>query len=726
MTTMDSDSESQDSDDGRRFRFEATRKDSVAPLDTEDRTKTPKKKSKYHCESSRHYRTDRKERSKHESGRNPDDKNLRYSAKHSKYEFNRSSRQEDGRNSHKDYKESREASAGSAANDKGYRNSNESDVREKVSRDLKRQSDRDRNVHQMQRSREHSYEKNHHSERVSSDKHRSRHHERHKHHSRDRSRDRSHQSNRLIKSSNGDYRSREDQGRHDVSKKTLVKENKSQNSRDYPKNVERHHRSYSETRSNENIKEDSSIEIQDCKDLDLSQFDVLSETGENVSDCRDSGSRTSSPMCLRKTKLRRHDSEDRSENRARTKRENDDGDEASGGKWQEQSKVKRRNLDPASGSANNNNPSAVSDSLLSSASSATFLVMKETRMDSARKKAHYEEERTTTNPDSGECSNLEEKYSHGLHFSDETRLLEKDTRETESVYGPLLPPKLTSNLDENKINDDDKRASFIGPSLPSRLNNDRQNGKSEDAVITLAMETDTVFGPALPPHLLQRRQNKSDSRDKIIGPVLPDAIKLHKEALDELSDDDCIGPLPADHPALKNSRVHEQLDLRAQKIKYEGYLEEDLGSKREEWMTELPPAQAVNLGLGPRKFRLREGPDMSDRSCWTDTPAQKAQKQKDLEAKRFRKSDVEHVKEFHKKEANEKRKSEKSLLEMHQSKIAKKKKKEEKEAKRIGISTRRPFDRDIDLQVNRFDQAQKKTILMKAQLLDDRFSRGQI
>lgn len=44
------------------------------------------------------------------------------------------------------------------------------------------------------------------------------------------------------------------------------------------------------------------------------------------------------------------------------------------------------------------------------------------------------------------------------------------------------------------------------------------------------------------------------------------------------------------------------------------------------------------------------------------------------ETKRLRESDTEHVKEFHKKEASEKRKSEKSLLEMHQSKIAKKKK----------------------------------------------------
>ncbi|KMQ86348.1 gpalpp motif-containing protein 1 [Lasius niger] len=743
---MDSDSESQDSDDGRRFRFEATRKDSVAPIDTADRTKTPKKKSKHkssHCESSRHYRTDRKERSKHESGRNTDDKDLRYSVKYSKHE-SRSSRQEDGRNSYKDYRtESGDISAGSAANDKGYKNSNESDMREKVSRDSKRQSDRDRSAHQMQRSREHSYERNHHNERASSDKHRSRHHERHKHHSRDRSRDRSHQSSRLIKSSNGDYRSREDQGRHDASKKTLVKENKSQNSRDYPKNVERH-RSYSEARLNENIKKDTSIEIQDCKDLDLSQFDVLSETGENVSDCRDSGSRTSSP-CPRKTKLKRHDSEDRSENHARTKREND-GDEASGGKRREQLKVKRRNYDPASGSINNN-PSAVSDSLFSSASSATFLVTRETRMDSARKKAseHYEEERMMINPDSGECSNLEEKYSQCLDSLDEPRLLEKDTKETESVYGPFLPPKFTSNtdiadgdkpekssssnLDENKIDDDGKSASFIGPCLLPQLNDDHQNGKREDAedAVTLAMETDNVFGPALPPHLLQRQQNENDSRDKIIGPVLPDTMKSHKEASTESSDDDCaIGPLPVDHPALKNNRVHEQLDLRAQRIRHEGLEETDLGNKREEWMTELPPAQAATLGLGPRKFRLRDGPDMSDRSCWTDTPAQKAQKQKDSEAKRLRESDTEHVKEFHKKEANEKRKSEKSLLEMHQSKIAKKKKKEEKEAKRIGISMRRPFDRDIDLQVNKFDQAQKKTILRKAQLLDDRFSRGQI
>lgn len=48
--------------------------------------------------------------------------------------------------------------------------------------------------------------------------------------------------------------------------------------------------------------------------------------------------------------------------------------------------------------------------------------------------------------------------------------------------------------------------------------------------------------------------------------------------------------------------------------------------------------------------------------------------------------------------------------------------KEEKEGKK---KERRPFDRNIDLQVNRFDDAQKKAIFKKAQLLDTRFSSGE-
>ena len=38
---------------------------------------------------------------------------------------------------------------------------------------------------------------------------------------------------------------------------------------------------------------------------------------------------------------------------------------------------------------------------------------------------------------------------------------------------------------------------------------------------------------------------------------------------------------------------------------------------------------------------------------------------------------------------------------------------------------RRPFDRSVDLQTSKLDEAQKKVILKKAQLLNDRFASGQ-
>lgn len=572
MTAMDSDSESQDSDDGRRFRFEATRKDSIAPVNTMDRAKKKHKSS--HNESYR----DRKERYKHESSSKAGDKDLRHSTKHSKLE-SKNSRQEDSKNLHKDYRESR---SGFATNS---RNSNGSDAKERL-RDSKRQSDKDRSVYRVQRSREHSYERNHHDERASSDKHRGRYHERHKHRFRDRSRNRSHQSSR-VKFSNDDHRSREDHGRHDSSRK--IKENRSQNSKDYssPKNTERE-RSHSETRSSENTKKDSSIEAQDCKDLDLSQFDVLSEIDENMSDDpRDSESRTSSPHSR---KMKRHDSGIQSESRA-TKRENDDG--ASEKKRQEELKVKRRRYDTAS-SSSNNNPSAVSDSLLGSASHATLLVTREIRMDSEREKSEYCEEERMLCDSNVESSSSEEKYSRSDTSPDETRLLEKKIDQTGSTYGPLLPPGFVSNtsgdehnfetpniLDENKINDEANEANmnFIGPRFLSPLN-DRRSVEREAADVS-ATEADTIFGPALPPHLLQR-QRGNNSRDRIIGPVLPDILKPREEDLSaspESDDDSAIGPLPADHPALRTSRVYEQLDLRAQKIRDEKYSEEVKNNK---------------------------------------------------------------------------------------------------------------------------------------------------
>lgn len=49
---------------------------------------------------------------------------------------------------------------------------------------------------------------------------------------------------------------------------------------------------------------------------------------------------------------------------------------------------------------------------------------------------------------------------------------------------------------------------------------------------------------------------------------------------------------------------------------------------------------------------------------------------------------------------------------------SKKQKKEEAQEP----AERRPFDRDADLQVNRFDEAQKERLLKKSQELNTRFS----
>jgi hypothetical protein len=79
-----------------------------------------------------------------------------------------------------------------------------------------------------------------------------------------------------------------------------------------------------------------------------------------------------------------------------------------------------------------------------------------------------------------------------------------------------------------------------------------------------------------------------------------------------------------------------------------------------------------------------------------------------------RDSDMEKVAN----ELREKRGTE-SLLERHSKKLKKDKEKESKKPQE-----RRPFDRDIDLQANQFDEAKKKLMMKKASQLNDRFSSG--
>ena len=214
------------------------------------------------------------------------------------------------------------------------------------------------------------------------------------------------------------------------------------------------------------------------------------------------------------------------------------------------------------------------------------------------------------------------------------------------------------------------------------------------------------------------------------------------------SDDggDVIGPMPpksGSSGAASSSSIAADFERRSAKMRdrIEGKDEDKGEPKREQWMIELPPEKAKNFGLGPRTFSKSKAEPTKKRNEWTDTPEMKAKRARgelveedegaggggsgnpeqdkdvlDYLASIKRDQEMEKVTQ----ELREKRGTE-SLMEKHTKKLAKKAKKEEKSGK---PKERRPFDRDVDLQANRFDNAAKAAMLKKAAKLDGRFSSG--
>lgn len=256
---------------------------------------------------------------------------------------------------------------------------------------------------------------------------------------------------------------------------------------------------------------------------------------------------------------------------------------------------------------------------------------------------------------------------------------------------------------------------------------------------TSVSNTNQQIGPALPPHMLKPKIVAGPPPpidDGTHGPSLPpNLLPGHAD-----EDTDVVGPLP--EGMIGESSTQRALEMRALLLKHEmnnKKVPEDDGTKqREAWMLELPPESTVILGLGPRTFRAKEGPDMSNRSEWTDTPTEKAEKQRMLmiegepppnpeeERKKFLIAERDRIMEqmIEKCKKSKKHKRDKSLMEIHQKKLKKKQKKKDKE-RGDKPPERRPFDRDLDLQANKFDDAAKKRILNKAQLLNSRFSTGE-
>merc|ERR1712059_19915 len=165
------------------------------------------------------------------------------------------------------------------------------------------------------------------------------------------------------------------------------------------------------------------------------------------------------------------------------------------------------------------------------------------------------------------------------------------------------------------------------------------------------------------------------------------------------------------------------------KDKLEGRNEEEV--KRETWMLELPEEKANSFGLLPtaRQFSRKGVHERGkDRSAWTDSPDERQRKLVEGDTKEEEEVDVRALVQRKRDREMEKvsgelkeKKGVTSLMNLHEDKL-KKKKKEDSDAG--DIKERRPFDRDVDLQANRFDEAAKKTMLKQAARINDRFSSG--
>ncbi|KAL6481701.1 hypothetical protein MHYP_G00097810 [Metynnis hypsauchen] len=341
-----------------------------------------------------------------------------------------------------------------------------------------------------------------------------------------------------------------------------------------------------------------------------------------------------------------------------------------------------------------------------------------------------------------------------------------------NVIGPALPP----GLRENRSDESDEEDRIIGPALPPLYKPGESTSSSEDSDQEVVFkrakysgsgdgpspnrshredqaagkpgveDDDGFFGPALPPGY--KKHEISPERLPVLGPALPPGFKKQDHDEDAEEDDGAIGPaLPPDYKADSSSSEGEDgavvgpmpvkdaaessvaldFERRAKRMKDKlmGLDNEPEELKRESWMTELPP-ELQHIGLGARTFKKRSGPEDKDRSIWTDTPTDRERKarerqeakEKGLPAKeegpRISQKDLDMAEKVSK--YNESKRGE-SLLSMHTKKM--KRKAEEDSTQPV---ERRPFDRDSDLQVNRFDEAQKKALLKKSQELNTRFS----
>ncbi|XP_065371176.1 GPALPP motifs-containing protein 1 [Calliphora vicina] len=281
-------------------------------------------------------------------------------------------------------------------------------------------------------------------------------------------------------------------------------------------------------------------------------------------------------------------------------------------------------------------------------------------------------------------------------------------------------------------------------------------------------EAADTFGPALPPHLLNKNKNDDNTQTLVIGPTIPkellgnlEQFETQNDVAEQLSPHElpnCESESESDGETLQGSYgpipVTNEREMTAAQIKLEqralelkmaaidGMNATTTDQKvREEWMLELPDvglkgglAALNNLKRGFHQGK--EKPDFSDRSSWTKTPQSGNDKEKPTTSKNSKEELEQEAQDMYEKQRDaeqeaiakkhkKKHKRDESLVTIHQKKLRKEEKKKAKELKESGAKPeRRPFTRDVDLKLNKIDRNQTKQIVDKAKILNTKFSSG--
>eukprot|EP00092_Neocalanus_flemingeri_P027488 GFUD01029818.1.p1 GENE.GFUD01029818.1~~GFUD01029818.1.p1 ORF type:complete len:307 (+),score=111.15 GFUD01029818.1:159-1079(+) len=300
-----------------------------------------------------------------------------------------------------------------------------------------------------------------------------------------------------------------------------------------------------------------------------------------------------------------------------------------------------------------------------------------------------------------------------------------------SQIGPMLPSHLAKKRQEDT--DSESSDDGFGPQLPSVA----CRGPAP-SLGPAPQAASARIGPGPPP---RRDGDSSSDSDNDYGPTLPPQFRQkscvggggvdHQVAADQSdsdSDGEIIGPTMGEKTqGGTRDDIAREIELRAKRMKDKLEGKDVKEVQRESWMLELPEEKANSFGLGARQFSRKGLPEKGkDRSKWTDSPAEKERKLregvteeedgKEIVVVNARDQEMERVAD----ELKQKRGAD-TLLDMHEKKLKKKKKEDIASGE---VAERRPFDRDIDLQANRFDDAVKKRLVKSAAQINDRFGSG--